>query len=160
MSKGFGILEILIALVIMGLIMSIAIPNLKKLLPGQQKKEFVNQVNFFTQLAWQKAITTRQVFKIIFDINKRTISVTPEEGKPLQNTYIWPTNITIKNLYVNNEDLLHLQGRTTYNAWFFVVPDGLTQNVILNATLNEKELSLVLNPFTAQFTLYDKFQKP
>ena len=56
-------------------------------------------------------------------------------------------------------------GRKTTEMWFYIMPDGLTQEVTINA-LDTKDLknnkprpfSLVLSPFSAIFKYYDTFQ--
>ena len=58
--------------------------------------------------------------------------------------------------------------RKTENIWFFVMPDGVCQEVIVNivdqpenqSEKEGKQFSVVLNPFTAQCVMYDTFQKP
>jgi hypothetical protein len=58
-------------------------------------------------------------------------------------------------------------GRSSDKVWFFVIPEGLTQAVTINLfdtkdLLQNKKprpVGLVLNPFSAQFSVYDQFQK-
>jgi hypothetical protein len=55
----------------------------------------------------------------------------------------------------------------TEEMWFYVIPGGMAQDVIINF-IDTKDLynnaprsvGLVLNPFSAQFKIYDTFQKP
>ena len=56
---------------------------------------------------------------------------------------------------------------TTDNVWFFIIPDGLTQEVTINfvdyddmlPNGDARQFGLVLNPFSAQFKLYDTFKQ-
>ena len=58
------------------------------------------------------------------------------------------------------------EGRQTTELWFFIVPEGLAQDVVINLLDmrdkdrgKAKQVGLVLNPFAAQFKSYDSFQK-
>ncbi len=81
--------------------------------------------------------------------------------------FAWPKNLEIKNFYVEGSDEMErIAGRPDGKIWFFVVPSGLAQNVIINFidTLDRvnnkpRTIGLVLNPFSAQFKVYDTFQK-
>ena len=62
----------------------------------------------------------------------------------------------------------HGSDRALEDVWFFILPEGITQEVIINmsnaARLNEEhepgELSFVVNPLTAAVDVYEKIQLP
>jgi prepilin-type N-terminal cleavage/methylation domain-containing protein len=181
-KKAFTLIEMVIAIAILALLVAVVVPTLMKRSPQFERKQFVAQLNGITQFAWQHAITTGVLHRIFLNIRKRTIIVEQASKKkenggkkvefvPVQSPYIktdfvWPTQLTIQSAYIDGKDTLQLFDEA-YEFWFFIVPSGLTQDVILNFqdrkdTLAGRpaQLGLVLNPFTAQFKSYDKFQKP
>jgi hypothetical protein len=161
-------------------------PNLRMRQAGYERKQFIDHINALMQVAWQNSVVTRRLHKIIFDIGARTVTAQMQTDKKtptgdidfvsigsryLSSTYKWPENtFEFKNFYVNNRDELQLtlKEKDKGKIWFFIVPDGLAQPVIINI-LDVKqvpvgtqgvEFSLVLNPFSAQFKEYDTYQKP
>lgn len=174
---GFTLIEILVAIALVGLLAAIVMPNFSRLLPNRSKKLFAADINQLTGLAWQQALVTNTVHRIEFDIPKRTITIL-QESKNKKNEFVspkqsytqttaeWPEQIELKNFYVEGSDeLATSRTRKASAVWFYVVPDGLTQQVIINAAYNSlaqvkpEQIGLVLNPFTAQFTVYDSYQK-
>jgi hypothetical protein len=170
---------------IVGILLSIAIPNLAPRRQGYQRKQFVDHLNALLQAAWQNALVTNKLHRVNFDITKRIVSVEEQTdkknamGEPvfapmgsryLNSTYQWPENtFEVKNFFINNRDEfnLTLDSKGKGKIWFFIVPQGLAQPVIINlydikSTQSGKPLgfSLVLNPFLVQFKEYDEFQKP
>lgn len=160
---------------------TILIPNLPRLSPGYQRRAFITELNNLLMFAWRNALTSQRVHKLLFDFKKRTVRVqvemeekgTEKKFYDLQTQYIktyyqWPENIAIKQLFVAKEEQLQRPGIKTETTWFFVVPEGMSQEVIINAVDTndldaqgkEKQIGLVINPFTVQLSVYDIFQKP
>jgi hypothetical protein len=59
------------------------------------------------------------------------------------------------------------RAKNVQELWFFLVPEGLAQQVTINMidtvdTFDDKprHIGLVLNPFLMQFKVYDAFAKP
>jgi hypothetical protein len=77
--------------------------------------------------------------------------------------------LELKNFYVEGKDLAGTISSSSKagESWFFV-SDGICQTVIINYLDNNQEksgrnklqLGLVLNPFSAQFEVFDEFKKP
>ncbi len=181
-NKGFTLIELLIVLAIIGVMLSVVTPNIKKLLPRRQREAFISNLNALTKYAWQHALIERKVHKVIFDFKKKLISVQMATGKvennqvqtaPIKRAYVKtsltiPDNIDIKNFIVEGYDEKGRFGAEgTHESWFFIVPDGLTQMVTINyidkksstPSGKPRQFGLVINPFTAQFINYDSFQK-
>lgn len=173
-KHGFTLIELLVVILLLGIMATIIVPNLQQRVPGYQRKAFVTELNTLVALGWQAALSSQKVHRIFFDFTKRVAKVEVEEPgaakdlvvyNPLQQAYRktwyeWPENIEIKDFYIGGiKDPGEL-----LNIYFFIVPDGLTQDVIINAVDTSQttpiNLGLVLNPFTAQFKEYDTFQKP
>lgn len=181
-NKGFTLLEIIIAVAIIGLVVVIIIPNFMGRAPYYERKETIANLNALTQLAWQNALIENKIHKIKFDFNagKVWLEVETDEyekGEPkfkplarihLDTEFAWPEHFEVKQFLIEKRDAMkEFVGRETRAVWFFVMPDGLTQDVIINF-VDVKDLlpdgktrpiGLVLNPFNAQFREYDTFQK-
>ena len=179
--NGFTFIEIVIALAIIGLLAAVIVPNLRRRSPKYEREQFVGHLNALTQFAWQSAITTGKLHRIFLHIQQRKITVeqaTAEKDmedvpifKPVRSTYlkteyVWPKQLSLRDAYIDGQDILSLFDKA-YEAWFYLIPSGLAQEVILNFEDSKdrlagrpRQLGLVLNPFSAQFKAYDTFQKP
>ena len=180
---GFSLLELMVVMVILGLMLAITIPNLLKRKPLYEQKAFVASLNAFMAEAWQRGLTTQKIQKIVFDIPQRTVLLEQETNQqdpqggaqfsPVVVQYApaapsWPQSFEIQQFFVQGADELASRTSTKHTVWFFVLPGGLAQEVIINMvdTKNQtdldegKKIGLVLNPFTVQFKTYDEFQNP
>jgi len=180
-NSGFSFLELMVVILLLGIMATVLVPNLQRLRPGYQRRLFITELNSLLLFAWRNALITQRVHRLLFDIGKRVVRVqaeVEEKGKEkefydLQTQYIktyyqWPENIIIKELFVGKEEQLQRPGMKTESTWFFLVPEGMSQEVIINALDTndtdaqgkEKQIGLVINPFTVQLSAYEIFQKP
>jgi len=185
LNRGFTLLEILIVLAIIALLGTVVVPNLRGRNPAAERKQFVAQLNEFMSFAWYNGVTTGKIQKIIFDFEKDTIRLEQQkmqEERPSQETVYelvtraytqttinWPKKYLVKNFFIEgfDEAARYGSGRKMKSAYFFLVPDGLTQDIVINVIdMNDrtgarkgKQFSLVLNPFTAHFKEYNDFQQ-
>lgn len=179
-KKGFTLIEILIVAAIIGLMTAVVVPNFRKLLPKRERQEFLTKLNALMRFAWQHALTTRKVHQIEFDTEKRLVwvsmatgtfkdgnpEVTPIKGAYLPTSLKIPPKIEIVNFIIEGFDEWTRGGKRKA-AYFFIMPDGLTQSVTINfldkkhtnVAGKPRQFGLVLNPFNAQFKVYDSFQK-
>jgi len=183
---GFTLIEILVAIILIGILATFLVPNLVRRVPGYERKQFVEQLNALTQFAWQQAITKRLPYKILIDTVKRTMVVEESTGErdakgepkfvPVKSAYVrtsapWNEQLLVKQIYIEKDEQLSrhvgVGNKSSLEAWYFIMPDGITQPVVINFidtkdTVDGKprDVGLVLNPFTAQFKEYDTFQKP
>jgi type II secretion system protein H len=182
-KSGFSLLEIMIVLMLIGIIGSIITPNLQRSTPRYEREEFIARFNALTQLAWQQALMKHQLYQVSVDIGKRAIFLSQPTGtvdrsgnpvfKPaqdvVQNTsFVIPEQFDIKQFFIEGFDMMAKFTKSkTEEVWFYVVPGGMTQDVVVNFVDNKdlynnapRQVGLVLNPFSAQFKVYDTFQKP
>jgi len=180
-NKGFTLIELLAAIAIIGLLAAIIVPNIGKRSPKESRAKTLAKLNGMVQLAWRNAIVTNKIHSIKFNLKDGAISVEIATGKykkgeptfkPLDRSYIstemaWPNNLEVKQFIIEGKDEIKIRGRTDISSWFYIMPDGLAQDVIVNF-IDTKDLQpdeqpktfgLVLNPFNAQFKVYDTFQK-
>ncbi|HSW74030.1 MAG TPA: prepilin-type N-terminal cleavage/methylation domain-containing protein [Candidatus Limnocylindria bacterium] len=181
-QRGFTLIEVLIALAIVALIMAVAIPYIKPRDAVQERKTVVARLNALTSMARHNALMTGKTHKILFDFEKRAVRLDietnkkndknepifePVKGLALPHLVAWPESLVIKNFYIEGYDEMERSSsRTRGSVWFFVVPDGLAQDVVINGidTTDKKngkpvQFGLVLNPFSARFEVHDTFQK-
>lgn len=177
-------LELLVAIAIIGAVAAIVVPNIRTRGGAAQRQEFIAQINALTKFAWQNAVVSHKIQRVEFDFEKRKIEVTQATGEkdmagerlfgPVARAYIKtsviiPSHFECKNFFVEGFDEMGRRTATSTAAvWFYVVPEGLAQSVIINIldikdrpkTGKAYEVSLVLNPFSAQFEVYDAFTQP
>lgn len=181
-NHGFGLLEIMIAVAIIGMVTAIAVPNFTRRIPRVQRENFINSLNNLIQFAHQHALMTRKLHKVTFNITQRKAWIEQEANKDskgevifapiksssLRSHYSWGEQFVFRNFFIEGVDELaqYGNGKKTEELWFFIVPDGLVQEVVINIadikdTLHKKarHIGLILNPFTAQFKVYDEYQK-
>lgn len=185
-KQGFTLIELLVVMLLIGIMASLVVPNLRIMIPEQERKLFITQLNDLVQFAWQNALKTRKLHRIFFDFDKRTISVEQRiiDGQKidkkekyqvvtqayLETSIIVPETINIINFFVENfgDEMRRLSEGKTDSAWFFVIPDGVVQEVTINLVdhydiLSDgmpRQVGLVMNPFSAQFKVYDEFKSP
>ncbi len=178
-ERGFSLLELVIVLVIVGIVSIVVVPQFRK--PGTiEPKEFVAKLNLLMQAAWQQALFSGNTQKVLFDFDNKKISLfehtqtgktkntekwEPVTGSALNTEIMLPIHYIFNNFYIEKKDNM-LRGELE-DAYFFISPSGLAQEVIINITDQEQEdkkaiqrFGLVLNPFSAQFEYYDTPQKP
>lgn len=179
-NHGFTIIEILVVLALIGVMTAVVLPNLMPSQPGQERKQFVTKLNELMRFSWQQAILTGNLQRVVVDIPNRTVQLQEadkfdKQGEPifadmansyLQTAVTWPEQLQIRNLYIEGFDEMSRSAAGASKAWFYIVPDGLTQRVTINMVDNndlqdEKvvRMALVLNPYTAQFSVYDEFKQ-
>lgn len=181
-KSGFTLLEILVAIALVAILATIVVPNLFQRKPYYERQQFIRSLNMLSSFAWQQAIITHKTHKITFDMPKRMASVqietdkkndkgdsvfAPMKGAYLKTSFTWPKHLEIKNFYIEGFDEMgRMVGGKTNEIWYYVVPNGTAQAVIINIIdtqdkINNKprQIGLVLNPYSAVFKEYDVFQK-
>jgi len=178
-KNGFGLLELLVTIAIMALLLTIAVPSFTSFIPRYKRNQFINKLNSLVQTGRLRAQKTKNYQTITFDIAKQEIileewSNTEKKKKSfahesyLSRPCVLPKNIEIKQLFIEGFDEIgkYTGNKKAARVWFFIAPSGKTQSVSINMIDTETkkdngyEFSLVLNPFSGQFRLYDVFQKP
>jgi prepilin-type N-terminal cleavage/methylation domain-containing protein len=183
-KHGFTLIELMLAMMIMGIMAGIMIPMIQQMRPQGVQREFARKFNELCLFAWQNALSMQKTHRIFFDFKKRLIAVQIESQpstsltkeadfkdvdiKYVNTHYTWPDQLSFKHMYINGQEKLQQAGVKVTTAWFYIIPDGLTQEVIINTVDNKLldaqgapvKMGLVVNPFTAQVKRYDAFQKP
>jgi len=163
-SKGFTLIELLIALFILGILFAVGIPRLART-GATALDTFLVKFNGLVQDAVQRAAAENKVSKILFNFRAKPVAVQLRmiTDDKVVKAIEMPQNLEIEELFINRKNE---PGRD--EAWFFINPDGTSQEVIINLIDTEKKerypeagnYALILNPFTVQFKLYDEFTRP
>lgn len=179
-NQGFTLIEIVVAIAIIGLMATIVVPNLFGPTASKERKNFVAKVNGLLFLGWQQALITHKIHKATFNINQKKVflevvesmdSANKPKTSPVKIDYQatsieWPEQFEIKNFFIEGFD--EKTRGTGQNVFFFyIMPDGLSQDVIINLfdtkdilpNGSARPVGLVLNPFSVQLKEYDTFQK-
>jgi len=179
---GFSLIELIIVIALIGVMTMIVTPLLRTEDLAQERANFVNQLNSFVIGAQYNALVSGKINRVVFDFKKSQVYIELQIGQVdaqgqdqyeavnvdfNENIFSWNSaHFKIKDFFVNQKNEL-LDGNSD-QAWYYLMPDGNAQNVIINfydLKDSEKyhesaEYSMVLNPFAAQFKLYELFQQP
>lgn len=183
-SPGFTLIELVIVIMLIALLGAIVVPNLRSRNPGYERKKLFDTLEGIVNVAQLEAVKKNTVHRVFFDLKSRQIRLeaaskeTTSGGAPvykpastpsIKSNILMPENLEIKNFFIKGRDELGAaRGHSTDTLWFYITPEGVAQEVIINmldtndlgANNNPAQASAVLNPFTLQFTLYDEFQQP
>ncbi len=175
-KQGFTLIEIVVAIIIIAIMAAIVVPNLRPR-PADKRREFISQLSALVGLAWYNAVVTHKITRVLINAPKKIASVQIKsetagrelnfesiKGSYVASTLKLPANIEFREIFIDG--MLESEAERK-EFWFVIMPAGLAQEVILNMVDKNdkhggqpKQFSLVLNPFSAQFTIYDQFQKP
>ncbi len=185
--SGFTFFELVVAIAVLAIIATIALPRLGQRKPRAVRQQVIEQLSALVTLGYIRALETGKAQRVFFDLKKqhvqleqqvlqqkRTSTVQPARFEPVQGAFIttrlqWPEHLEIKQFYIKRRDELRTgAGSETNTVWFYIAPSGIAQEVIINTTDTHEldsaglpvQMSLVLNPFSLQFTVYDAFQHP
>ena len=178
---GISFIEILIVLLLTSTILSFVIPSFFNKGIKSQKQTFISQFNTLVQESLMQAVINGKVYQIFFDFDQHLIipkihdlSLPPtnqhQQFSPLPKGAIpepitLPAHFAVRNFFINGVDEFG-SGRTMKTAWFYIMPDGTSQAIIINiesledTASKQYTFSLVINPFYSQVKEYDTFQKP
>lgn len=179
-KQGFGLIEILIALAIIALVGTTIVPRLWRADARQARRDLLAQLNELVGVTQQQAIITGLDHKVEFTFpaikilratdkksSEGNIIFEPVTGFALKSDMVLPKHIDIKQFLIDGVDeMTRFVGANTKTVWFFVASSGIAQPVILNMIDKKdgvprgkgRQVSWVLNPFSAQFKEYNEFQ--
>jgi type II secretion system protein H len=172
MVKGFTLVELLVVMLIIGLIGSFVAPRLAPRTAKTEKEAFVASLNSLARAGLTQAVTTQKLHQVFWDLEQRKVEIRKHTGeydragdpecKPIQLPSVTiPERFIVKQFSI--EGINELAGnRNTKQVWFYIVPDGIAQQVTVmfidtheDVSDAEKKLTLELNPFTVR---YDEVQ--
>lgn len=167
--SAFSLLELIVVVAIMGLMAAIVMPNLKIFKKRQADKDFVSSLNYISKLAKDNAANTGELHKVVFDFDNFQIFIEQQDGEnylKYENDYLTTIgtlkDIEIINFYINGQDEMELRpGESKKNTvWYFIVPNGLTQEVMINYDVEEAQKNLIIDPFSGLFKGGNGYKTP
>jgi prepilin-type N-terminal cleavage/methylation domain-containing protein len=172
-NTGFTFIEILIALLIIGILMRVGVPRF--IMRGTPPiDDVVEQINKLTRLAYVRAILSGKLYRVMFKFagqGEIQLEVVEKEqaGEPvfqrakdmiIKSSFMWDSRFEVVHFFIKGID--EAQGGLLKDAWFYVLPSGVSQDIIID--IRDRQTGdvrgLVLNPFSVKFTLYDTVQTP
>jgi prepilin-type N-terminal cleavage/methylation domain-containing protein len=168
-QPGFSLLEIIVAMAIIA-VMATQIPRLTRINYNQQEKFFA-ELNMLARNAYTHALVSGRATQLFFDFTaqpkKVTIRVesdkkTGAENKPVFETVQsdygndsleWNEQFVVEKFIIDGKD--EAIGGKLKTVWFYIMPDGLSQQVtlVVRDEQVEKSFELELNPFFVQFVV-------
>jgi prepilin-type N-terminal cleavage/methylation domain-containing protein len=159
---GFSLLEVLVVIALIGIMSAILLPSFSRKTARQEREAFIAAINKIVHTGWQEAVRNHTIYQVTFDIQARRMTLLNQEILDEESAFEWPEQYEIKQVYIEG----YLE-KNSKKFWFFIMPEGMAQNVIINCydtkdvqDFNPRPFSLVLNPFYVQFKIYDTFQTP
>ncbi len=181
-KSGFSFIEVIVYIGIFALLIGLGLSVMQRPKPDAERNMFIVQLNTLMGLAWKLGLQTGHLQRINWNLKKRTITLASEtdtaDNKTDEPTFKpllakWgvmqiaiPKTIKIEQFFIEGfDEISKYRGSQNTENWFYLAPNGLTQEVTINIldlkdTLEKKPkpFGLVLNPFNAQFEVYDSFQ--
>jgi len=160
-KPGFSLLEIIVAMAIVA-VMATQIPRLTRINYNQQEK-FVADLNMLARNAYTHALVSGRPTQLFFDFESQVKKIIIRvENKtvfePVQSDYgndslVWNDNFEVEKFIIDGKD--EAGGGKLKTVWFYIMPDGLSQQVtlVLRDEAVGKQLELELNPFFVQFVV-------
>lgn len=179
-QHGFSLIEIIIAIAIVGVMAMIVVPRLR-FRGGNELDKLTDQIAALTTLGYERAVMTGKVHRVFFAFKEHpyvelqvavAAKTLPDKAPDTELkfekaaadynkvSFAWDERFVVKNFYIKGFDEAARGNLTT--AFFYIMPDGVSQEIVINIldTATQDEAGLVLNPFHVKFTVYDTFQKP
>lgn len=182
---GVALLQLVIGMAMLAVIGIKVAPNFLGRVPLYEQQKFISVLNSFARQSWIGALETGNVYKVLFNLKKRTVRLEEKTAEfdtdgtaifkqvLLDSTtqqYEWPEQFEVKQFFIEGVDEIaeHSAGNTMEDLWFFVMPEGIAQETIINIIDTKdthydsegQKISLVLNPFKVQFETYEEFVTP
>lgn len=169
-KSGIGFIEVIITVALLALVTTFIVPRFAKRGIALED-QLLSDMNNLAQFALTNALQTGKIHRLFFDFKNNKIEVQiasasqegPKENsfesiaRPYVTTSVpYNQRISFEHFYIKgNDELAGGPGVSTKDAWFFIVPEGISQEVALVVRDDEKNRSYryEINPFNSLFSL-------
>lgn len=178
-KPGFSIIELLVVLLLISILGSLVLPTFFSKKQGVVKKEFISNFTTLVQEALHASVTNKKIHQLFFDFDQNFIVVKEQdinstETDPHKQFKVIkdpsakitiPSQLAVQNFFIQNNDEFGA-GTTTHESWFYIMPDGTSQPVLINILDQDPDkaesdpFSISVNPFYSQVQSHDSFQTP
>ncbi len=128
-QEGFTLVELMVVVMIMGVVMTIAIPTIYRQLNPESMQQAVRDV--------QEAFSHARA-RAILDDKETAVTLYPDSVQTSGFTARFGESIAIEKLWINEEDFL-ADYRETYEARICFYPNGTSDNATLRLYKPEKD---------------------
>jgi prepilin-type N-terminal cleavage/methylation domain-containing protein len=146
-KPGFSLIEIMIAIAIIGMVMAIGYPNYRARVVQAERDTFFANLKGLIEFARQRAMVGNLVTKVTFDIANRTAWIEQQTGQKdakgesafariksasVRAVITWDARFVFRSFIIEGVDEFAASGggtRSTEEVWFFIVPEGTVQEV-------------------------------
>lgn len=172
-KRGFTLIEFVIVLLILAIVTAAVAPRITLFTPAPCD-EFVAHFNRLLRHAYVRALSTGKLHRIFFKVSTSTMQLEVEKPATLHGKrefellsgpdnatqYAWNSVVELRNFFIKKIDE-NARG-SLKEAWMYVFPAGLTQDIIINIEDTQRHMirGLVVNPFSSQCVVYETLQKP
>jgi|GEM_PF-5985623 len=178
-KPGFSFIEIIVGILLLAVLGGLVLPNIFRKNEDKLTRTFINDFAMMLQTAVTTAMQEDKVVQVYVDVPQELIMLKiqdPANRNPsihehfidLEKSHskvILPNWLHIQNFYIQNNDEVQ-SGRALQKVWFYAMPDGTVQPVIINFTnehpdlLHDKKLSIIVNPFLGHVSTFYEFKQP
>jgi prepilin-type N-terminal cleavage/methylation domain-containing protein len=140
-KPGFSLIEIIIAVLIVGILISIGSPRFMTS-TSEPIDDVAEQINKLTRLAYIRAILTGKVHRIVFRFAQNPmVQLEVSDGEQGDMTFRAAKDVIIKSSFAWSDrfEILHFvirgkddaRGGLLKDAWFYIMPSGFAQSVTI-----------------------------
>lgn len=163
-KKGFTLIELTVVLFLVGIFLSLAVPNIDNFLFHSDLKSTARSFKASVRLLRSKSIATGRYAVLCFDLDKGTYwgELEPREAQPFTgesgNERIVPERSLpdgIRYLDAMNFNVEKIESGTLRSI---LNPKGVIEETVLHLTdRRDRVLTIIINAYTGRFSLHDSY---
>lgn len=133
MARGFTLLEVLIVLVVLGILLAIAVPNLMRLIRTNQVREAAQVTAAAVRRAGGLALTHSRSFTLSVSTDKKTLSWADSDNSSA-GTVILPNDVQLSAIAPSGPLAFSGRGLPVQQVQLTVSRYGISKNVVVLPT--------------------------